>query len=116
MPRKTTQAAEPKGEQAPGKPKPARTRAAPARKSLEAKAPGLTSASASPKSKIEVPSGPPKSKIELPKSDESLLDAFRARYPFPLDPFQEEAIAYLAGGDSVMVAAPTGTGKTVVAE
>lgn len=41
---------------------------------------------------------------------------FRARYPFPLDPFQEEAIAHLATGESVMVAAPTGTGKTVVAE
>jgi ATP-dependent RNA helicase HelY len=41
---------------------------------------------------------------------------FEAFYPFALDPFQREAIATLLGGDSVMVAAPTGTGKTVVAE
>lgn len=47
---------------------------------------------------------------------EQLLAAFRARYPFPLDAFQEDAIRYLAGGESVLVAAPTGTGKTVVAE
>src|SRR5438128_9855944 len=44
------------------------------------------------------------------------IDAFVARYPFPLDPFQLEAIAHLAEGRSVMVAAPTGTGKTLVAE
>src|SRR5205085_3791515 len=37
-------------------------------------------------------------------------------YPFPLDPFQLEAIAHLANRQSVMVAAPTGTGKTLVAE
>ncbi|HEX2280217.1 MAG TPA: DEAD/DEAH box helicase, partial [Thermomicrobiales bacterium] len=33
-----------------------------------------------------------------------------------LDPFQRQAIQTLLSGDSVMVAAPTGTGKTVVAE
>ena len=44
------------------------------------------------------------------------LDAFAARYSFPLDPFQREAITALAAGHSVLVAAPTGTGKTVVAE
>ena len=42
--------------------------------------------------------------------------AFVARYPFPLDDFQLEAIAHLAQDRSVMVAAPTGTGKTLVAE
>ena len=41
---------------------------------------------------------------------------FEAFYPFALDPFQRGAIATLLGGESVMVAAPTGTGKTVVAE
>ncbi len=41
---------------------------------------------------------------------------FHALYPFPLDPFQEDAILLLERGESVMVAAPTGTGKTVVAE
>jgi superfamily II RNA helicase len=42
--------------------------------------------------------------------------AFIARYPFPLDQFQLDAIAQLAEGQSVLVAAPTGTGKTLVAE
>lgn len=44
------------------------------------------------------------------------IASFVARYPFPLDVFQLEAIAHLARGQSVMVAAPTGTGKTMVAE
>jgi ATP-dependent RNA helicase HelY len=44
------------------------------------------------------------------------LAQFEALYPFALDRFQREAIATLLAGDSVMVAAPTGTGKTVVAE
>ena len=44
------------------------------------------------------------------------IEAFKARYPFPIDPFQLEAIAHLADDQSVMVAAPTGTGKTLVAE
>lgn len=44
------------------------------------------------------------------------INQFSALYPFPLDTFQREAIAALLRGDSVMVAAPTGSGKTVVAE
>ena len=35
---------------------------------------------------------------------------------FELDPFQVEAIEALAAGRSVLVSAPTGTGKTVVAD
>ncbi len=42
--------------------------------------------------------------------------AFAARYPFPLDVFQVEAAHALEAGRSVLVAAPTGTGKTVVAD
>jgi ATP-dependent RNA helicase HelY len=41
---------------------------------------------------------------------------FEGFYPFSLDPFQRQAIETLLSGDSVMVAAPTGTGKTIVAE
>jgi ATP-dependent RNA helicase HelY len=41
---------------------------------------------------------------------------FAARYPFDLDDFQVEAIDALDSGESVLVAAPTGSGKTVVAE
>src|SRR5436305_9307125 len=38
------------------------------------------------------------------------------QYPFALDPFQLEAIAALEAGRSVVVCAPTGSGKTVVGE
>jgi len=41
---------------------------------------------------------------------------FAAEYPFALDPFQLTAIDALHAGESVLVAAPTGAGKTVVAE
>src|SRR5439155_19151077 len=41
---------------------------------------------------------------------------FAAHYPFPLDDFQLQAIQALHDGESVLVAAPTGAGKTVVAE
>src|SRR2546426_12552108 len=44
------------------------------------------------------------------------IAAFVARYPFSIDDFQLEAIAHPAADRSVMVAAPTGTGKTLVAE
>ncbi|HEV2235670.1 MAG TPA: DEAD/DEAH box helicase [Ktedonobacterales bacterium] len=46
----------------------------------------------------------------------ALVNAFAAEQPFPLDPFQREAAQHLAEGRSVLVAAPTGTGKTIVAE
>ncbi len=43
-------------------------------------------------------------------------DHFVATYGFELDPFQRRAIDALDAGQSVLVAAPTGSGKTVVAE
>ncbi|MDQ6694224.1 MAG: DEAD/DEAH box helicase [Chloroflexota bacterium] len=68
--------------------------------------------------KAKQPVANPEQPGEEPLSEEALrlADEFRARYPFPLDAFQEKSIARLSGGQSVMVAAPTGTGKTVVAE
>ena len=39
-----------------------------------------------------------------------------ARYGFAPDPFQERAFDALDAGESVLVAAPTGSGKTVIAE
>ncbi|MGO2111970.1 MAG: DEAD/DEAH box helicase [Pseudoclavibacter sp.] len=44
------------------------------------------------------------------------LDWFRRELSFDLDPFQIAACERLEAGDSVLVAAPTGAGKTVVAE
>ena len=43
-------------------------------------------------------------------------DRFVERHPFPLDPFQVHALDALDAGRSVLVAAPTGSGKTVVAD
>jgi superfamily II RNA helicase len=45
-----------------------------------------------------------------------LLERFRSRYSFPLDDFQVEAIRAIEAGQSVIVSAPTGAGKTLVAE
>jgi ATP-dependent RNA helicase HelY len=42
--------------------------------------------------------------------------AFEAGLGFALDPFQREALDALDAGHSVLVAAPTGSGKTIVAE
>jgi ATP-dependent RNA helicase HelY len=47
---------------------------------------------------------------------DELVERFRQRYLFPLDTFQVEACEALAHGHSVLVAAPTGSGKTVVGE
>ena len=44
------------------------------------------------------------------------LAAFAAGYPFDLDDFQLRACAALQEGRGVLVAAPTGSGKTVVGE
>jgi ATP-dependent RNA helicase HelY len=43
-------------------------------------------------------------------------DAFAQQFSFELDPFQREAIEAVHQGMSTLVAAPTGSGKTVVAE
>jgi ATP-dependent RNA helicase HelY len=44
------------------------------------------------------------------------LTAFEDLLGFRLDPFQAEAVAAYLAGESVLVAAPTGTGKTAIAE
>jgi len=48
------------------------------------------------------------------KSD--VVASFAAQYPFEFDPFQVVALEALGRMESVLVAAPTGSGKTVVAE
>eukprot|EP00980_Cylindrotheca_fusiformis_P031501 scaffold26468_cov162-Cylindrotheca_fusiformis.AAC.3 len=51
---------------------------------------------------------------ELPKVKRSTEPA--KVYPFPLDPFQAQAIEYIEKEESVLVAAHTSAGKTAVAE
>lgn len=50
------------------------------------------------------------------KRDLPLLEAFASELDLDLDPFQREACAVVERGNSVLVAAPTGAGKTIVAE
>src|SRR3989441_4155009 len=45
-----------------------------------------------------------------------LFERFRSGYPFPLDDFQVQAIRAIEAGQSVIVSAPAGAGKTLVAE
>jgi len=45
-----------------------------------------------------------------------ILEQFRSHQKFDLDPFQLEACAFVERGKSVLVAAPTGAGKTIIAE
>ena len=47
---------------------------------------------------------------------EDRVEEFTANQPYKLDDFQLEAIRALANHHSVLVAAPTGTGKTIVGE
>ncbi|HEV7147087.1 MAG TPA: DEAD/DEAH box helicase [Pedococcus sp.] len=48
--------------------------------------------------------------------EQTQLAAFAATVAFPLDPFQEQACAAVEAGRGVLVAAPTGAGKTIVGE
>jgi len=50
------------------------------------------------------------------RGDHPVTAEFAAGYPFALDPFQEQACAAVEEGRGVLVAAPTGAGKTVVGE
>ncbi len=49
-------------------------------------------------------------------SDDGPLAGFLASLPFTPDRFQVEAIGHIAAGMSVVVSAPTGAGKTLIAE
>ena len=59
-------------------------------------------------------SAPQDVKVPSPKSDARI--AFEDSLKFPLDDFQLEAVEALDTGHSVVVCAPTGSGKTMVAE
>ncbi len=50
--------------------------------------------------------------IHLHLYDQTFKD--KTIFPFKLDDFQQSAIAALAAGKSVVVCAPTGSGKTLI--
>ena len=47
---------------------------------------------------------------------EATLEGLLAQFAFPLDAFQVQALRHLLAGRSVVVCAPTGAGKTAIAE
>ena len=59
---------------------------------------------------------PAEPRTDFPPRLTDELDEFARRYPFDLDGFQREAIGHFLRDESVLVAAPTGSGKTVVGE
>ena len=75
--------------------------------------PDIAASATSPANALPVPGSASAPGIDRTDAE---IGQFEAFYPFALDEFQREAIRTLLHGDSVMVAAPTGTGKTVVAE
>jgi ATP-dependent RNA helicase HelY len=50
------------------------------------------------------------------RQNSPLLAAFADGYPFAFDDYQREACANVEAGSGVLVAAPTGAGKTIVGE
>ncbi len=54
--------------------------------------------------------------MKAPLADLAPREQFVAEHPYPLDRFQLDALDLLDDGQSVLVSAPTGSGKTVVAE
>ena len=50
------------------------------------------------------------------RSDRAALREFAAGYPFGFDDFQHRGCEALEDGHGVLVAAPTGAGKTIVGE
>ena len=54
--------------------------------------------------------------MKAPAAGVSTREQFVADHPYPLDRFQLDALDLLDDGQSVLVSAPTGSGKTVVAE
>lgn len=54
--------------------------------------------------------------IEYQRRSRTLATQFEKTLPFEVDDFQDKALRGLEDGDNVLVAAPTGAGKTVIAD
>src|SRR5262245_15533962 len=73
----------------------------------------------SPRPLAYQPPAPIQAALDAGRISVEAVDLFRAfarRYAFPLDDFQVDAILAILEGSSVIVSAPTGAGKTLVAE
>ncbi|WP_454300436.1 DEAD/DEAH box helicase [Salana multivorans] len=55
-------------------------------------------------------------RLRAARATQDDLESFVRRQEFTLDDFQLTACEHLAGGQDVLVAAPTGAGKTIVGE
>src|SRR5690625_5848779 len=65
---------------------------------------------------MSCPAAPHGASRQLARDQAGKFGAFATGYSFPLDEFQLEACRALEAGRAVLVAAPTGAGKTVVGE
>ena len=54
--------------------------------------------------------------MDAPPENGPVFPDFAAGYDFPLDRYQREGCAHVEAGSGVLIAAPTGAGKTVVGE
>ena len=52
----------------------------------------------------------------MARGDKLALDDILTLFPFKLDKFQQQALVAFLSGSSVIVSAPTGAGKTAIAE
>ncbi len=96
--------------------KPAAAKKAVAKKAV-AKTPAKPPAKAPAKTAAKTPvEAPPKAPKAPKKPAVDVVAQFAAKQKFPLDEFQLEAMRALEEGRSVLVSAPTGSGKTIVAE
>ncbi len=73
----------------------------------------LTAGTDAPSAATTVPPAVP---VPEPHHEPKPVSPVEQLFPFPLDPFQLEAIDALNQGHSVVVSAPTGSGKTLVGE
>jgi ATP-dependent RNA helicase HelY len=82
---------------------------------VPASTPQPPTATAAPSARATPPALATNQRVARTLGVSPLVDEFAAQQPFTLDPFQTESAHHLADGKSVLVAAPTGTGKALEA-